>query len=123
MTLTTRSPELDTSASPSSCSVPQFALLALHPAEAPGWRLVGRYLGFEEAVAARIDDGLTQLEANDGWLVTVDHLIVGPDLDGSVGAWPQTSCLGAHPSSDRIPDPYDRDSWREWLEQTHRMTR
>ena len=102
-------------------SMPTFAVLALHPGEGAGWHLVGRYVEFDDAVAARIEDVLARLEANDGWLITIEHLIVGPDLDGSVGVWPQTTSLGADPSSDRIPDPYDRSAWRQWLRQTHQV--
>lgn len=99
-----------------------FAVLALQAGACASWRLVGRYGDFDTAVAARIEDVLSQLEANDGWLITADHLIIGPDLDGSIGMWPQTSSLGADPGSDRIPDPYDRASWRQWLQQTHQAS-
>jgi hypothetical protein len=96
-----------------------FAVLALQPGAGAGWQRVGRYEDFDSAIEGRIDDVLTQLEANDGWLTTCEHLVVGPDLDGSVGVWPQTTSLGADPSSDRVPEPYDRDRWRQWLVQTH----
>ena len=97
-----------------------FLLLALHPGQGAGWHQVGRYQDFASAVAAHVEDVLEQLEANDGWLTTTDHLIVGPGLDGSVAVWPQTTSLGADPSNDRVPDPYDRQVWRGWLEQSHR---
>ena len=121
MTLTTTTstattPEADCSLE-SACP---FAVLSLHPGAQVGWRLVGRYEDFDAAIEGRIEDVLTQLDANDGWLTRSDHLVlVGPDLDGSAGVWPQTTSLGADPSSDRIPAPYDRDGWRQWLLQTH----
>lgn len=125
MTLTTD--PLTTDATDTSAAVSQetelvaaFLVLAVHPGEGTGWHLVGRYVDFDAAVAGRIDDVLERLEDNDGWLVTCEHLIVGPDLDGSVRVWPQVASLGADPSSDRIPDPYDREAWRGWLEQSHR---
>jgi hypothetical protein len=96
-----------------------FAVLALEPGAQSGWRLVGRFADFDAAIEGRIADVLTQLEANDGWLTRSEHLVVGPDLDGSVGVWPQTTSLGADPGSDRIPAPYDRAAWRQWLLQTH----
>jgi hypothetical protein len=116
MTLNSSSPATTTAV---RSDVRPFAVLALCPDEEAGWQLVGRYPDFDAAIEGRIEDDLTQLEANDGWLTTCDHLVVGPDLDGSFGVWPQTTSLGADPGSDRIPDPYDRDAWRQWLLQTH----
>ena len=62
-----------------------------------------------------------RLEQNDGWLLTCEHLIVGPDLDGSINCWPYLVSLGADPASDRVPAPYDRDDWKQWLERTHQL--
>ena len=119
MTLTSTSPATADASRSGDAAARPFAVLALLPGSGAGWQLVGRYEDFDAAIEGRIDDVLMQLEAHDGWLTTCEHLIVGPDLDGSVGVWPQTTSLGADPSSDRIPDPYDRDAWRQWLLQTH----
>ena len=99
--------------------VPQFLVLALQSGTAIGWRLVGRYLDYPSAQRAHVHDVLAQLDGNDGWLLTCEHLLIGPDLDGSIGCWPQLVSVGADPSSDRIPDPYDRAGWQQWLECTH----
>lgn len=121
MTLTTTGTDADARSTVEPAR--PFAVLALHPGEDAGWHLVGRYPDFDAAIEARIEDVLARLEASDGWLITSDHLVVGPDLDGSVGVWPQTTCLGADRSSDRIPGPYNRVAWRQWLHQTHRPVR
>jgi hypothetical protein len=99
--------------------VPQFLVLALQPSATIGWRVVGRYLDYPSAQRAHVGDVLAQLDGNDGWLLTCEHLLIGPDLDGSIGCWPQLVSVGADPSSDRIPDPYDRAGWQHWLECTH----
>jgi hypothetical protein len=96
-----------------------FLLLAVLPGT--GVRTVGRYADYDAATAAQIEDTLRQLESNDGWLTTCEHLIVGPDLDGSISGWPYLVSLGADPSSDQVPAPYDRDDWKQWLEQTHQL--
>jgi hypothetical protein len=96
-----------------------FLLLALQPSTRVGWRIVGRYPDYPSAQRAHVDDVLAQLDGNDGWLLTCEHLLIGPDLDGSIGCWPQLVSVGADPSSDRIPDPYDRAGWQHWLECTH----
>jgi hypothetical protein len=97
----------------------QFVVLAPAARAADGWRLVGRYPTYDDAVHACIDDVIAQLEANDGWLITCDHLIVGPGSGGDTGCWPHVSRLGADPGSDRVPAPYDRAAWRSWLVSTH----
>jgi hypothetical protein len=96
-----------------------FLLLALQPSTTVGWRIVGRYPDYPSAQRAHVDDVLAQLDGNDGWLITCEHLLIGPDLDGSIGCWPQLVSVGADPSSDQIPDPYDRAGWQHWLECTH----
>jgi hypothetical protein len=96
-----------------------FLLLAVLPGT--GVRTIGRYADYDTAAAAQIEDTLRQLENNDGWLTTCEHLIVGPDLDGSISSWPYLVSLGADPASDHVPAPYDRDDWKQWLEQTHQL--
>lgn len=114
-------PDPTTVTSPAMASegVPQFLVLALQPDADIGWRVVGRYLDYPSAQRAHVDDVLAQLDGNDGWLITCEHLLIGPDLDGSIGCWAQLVSVGADPSSDRIPDPYDRAGWQQWLECTH----
>lgn len=94
-------------------------VLALAAPGAASWRTVGRYANYEAATRAHIDDTLDQLERNDGWLLTCEHLLIGPDVDGRISCWPQVVSLGADPRSDRVPDPYDRQAWATWLEHIH----
>src|SRR3954462_12789593 len=98
-----------------------FLVLALLPGSESGWRTVGRYADYDSAIQAHITDSLDQLDRNDGWLLTCEHLVLGPEDDGSIGCWPQLVSLGADPCSDWVPAPYDRAGWREWLEQSHAL--
>jgi hypothetical protein len=101
---------------------PSFLLLALQPNAEVGWRIVGRYPDYEAAEQARVADTLVQLERSDGWLVLCEHLIIGPNPDGSIGCWPHLASLGADPTSDRVPAPYDRADWEQWLDSGRRPT-
>lgn len=97
-------------------------VLAFEATGATSWRTVGRYADYGAATRAHIDDTLDQLERNDGWLLTCEHLLIGPDVDGRISCWPQVVSLGADPRSDRVPDPYDRQAWATWLEHIHGLT-
>ena len=67
------------------------------------WRSVGRYPDLDQAVRARIEDVLAQLVTN-GWLVTAEHLVIGPGADGPATVYCCMTELGADPTSD-LPSP------------------
>jgi hypothetical protein len=95
---------------------PSYQLVALAPDGAVGrWRRVGAYRDLDGALRAQVDDVLAQLAANDGWLVTCEHLIIGPGPDGQVRVAGAVTEVGADPGSDHIPAPYDAPETRRWL--------
>ena len=104
---------------PDAVSNEPFQLIALTPAPvgraAGGWRDLGRYQDQESALRARVEDVLAQLANNDGWLVTAEHLLIGPGSDGQTTVAGHVTQLGADPASDRVPDPYDEPATRRWL--------
>lgn len=92
-------------------------------AEAPvGWRHVGAYADLETTLRARVDDVMAQLEAADGWLVTCEHLVIGPGPDGATRVASHVTQLGADPASDRVPDPHDGSAARRWLLAAHQLS-
>jgi hypothetical protein len=99
----------------------QLIALASH-GEVAGWRLVGRYPDLDSTLRARVDDVITQLANNDGWLITCEHLLLGPGHDGPTSVGSHVTQLGADPTSDRVPQPYDERATREWLLAAHGLT-
>jgi len=100
-----------------------YQLIALgRPKAAPptlAWRHLGHYPALDEALQARVDDVLAQLAANDGWLVTVEHLVIGPGADGPATILGHITEIGADPNDDRVPDPYNEAGARRWLMAVH----
>ena len=93
-----------------------YQLVALAPDGAiGGWRRVGSYPDLDSALRAQVDDVVAQLAGNDGWLVTCEHLIIGPGPDGSVRVAGAVTEVGADPGSDRVPAAYDELDTRRWL--------
>jgi hypothetical protein len=93
-----------------------YQLVALAPDGALGrWRRVGGYPDLDSALRAQVDDVLAQLAANDGWLVTCEHLIIGPGPDGQPRIAGAVTEVGADPASDHVPAPYDEADTRRWL--------
>src|SRR4051794_7301207 len=101
----------------------EYQLIALNRAgdnePALAWRHLGHYPALDKALRARVDDVLAQLAANDGWLVTVEHLVIGPGADGPATVHGHITELGADPAEDRVPDPYDEAGARRWLMAAH----
>src|SRR4051812_38372351 len=87
----------------------QLIALARPRSAAPalGWRHLGHYPALDDALRARVTDVLEQLAANDGWLVTVEHLVIGPGPDGPATVLGHITEIGADPAEDRVPDPYN----------------
>lgn len=93
-----------------------YQVVALASSGAPGsWRRLGAFPDLDSALRAQVEDVLVQLAANDGWLVTCEHLIIGPGSDGSPRVTSAITEVGADPASDRVPAPYDEVDTRRWL--------
>jgi hypothetical protein len=105
------------------CSDGSYQLIALGRPLAGeptlAWRHLGHYPALDEALRGRVDDVLAQLAANDGWLVTVEHLVIGPGPDGPATVLGHITEIGADPAEDRVPDPYDEAGARRWLMAAH----
>lgn len=107
-----------------------YQLIALHlpstrhrvRGDQGAWRYLGHHPDLDATLRARVEDVLAQLAANDGWLIQVEHLIVGPGPDGPATISCCVSELGADPRSDRIPAPFDLSGARRWLLATHQLT-
>jgi hypothetical protein len=87
-----------------------------------GWRHLGAYADLETTLRARVEDVMAQLEAADGWLVTCEHLVIGPGPDGATRVVPHVTQLGADPATDRVPDPHDGPATRRWLLAAHQLS-
>ena len=99
-----------------------IALLTSSPVRrAAGCRQVGRYRSLDAALHGRVDDLLEQLAANDGWLITAEHLIVGPDADGHTAVSNYVTQIGSDPGNERVPLPYDPGATRQWLLAAHQL--
>jgi hypothetical protein len=85
-------------------------------------RRVGQFASLEAAIQGRVDDVLEQLAANDGWLVTAEHVIVGPGHDTRAEVYTYVTQVGSDPDSERVPLPYDPGATRRWLLATHQLT-
>ena len=96
-----------------------YEVLALGDGPREAWRRVGRYPHLEAALTARVADVLAQLEANDGWLVFAEHLVIGPGPSGPASVFGYATEVGADPGSSRVPDPFDLEGTRRWLLAAH----
>jgi hypothetical protein len=76
---------------------------------------IGRYRSYEEALRARDDNVIDQLAARGGWYTLVEHLIVGPGLQGPLTVHRHATALGVDPAVGRVPGPDDLDDARHWL--------
>jgi hypothetical protein len=106
--------------------VTTFQLIALSWPDA-GAPTTPRHLGthpdLDTALRARVDHVLTQLAANDGWLITAQHLVIGPGPDGTPVVCSYVTEIGADPADDRIPDPHNEPAARGWLLAAHGLSR
>src|SRR5437773_1949977 len=82
-------------------------------------RTVGVHDGYEQALAARADDVLAQLVERGGWRTRIEHVIVGPGVDGPATVHPLCTELGVDPGGGGVPQPRDLDDAREWLTVIH----
>ena len=99
-----------------SCPTDCYQLVALASSGGiGGWRRLGAFPDLDSALRAQVEDVLAQLAANDGWLVTCEHLIIGPGPDGTPRVASAITEVGADPASDRVPAPYDEVDTRRWL--------
>lgn len=80
-----------------------------------GWQRLGAFPDLDILLRAQVDDVMAQLAANDGWLITCEYLVIGPGPDGVTRVTSAVSQVGADPSSDRVPAPYDERDTRRWL--------
>jgi len=96
-----------------------YEVLALGSGAGASWRRVGRYQDLDAALAARVEDVLAQLQANDGWVVFTEHLVIGPGPAGPASVHSYATRVGAERTSDRVPDPANLDDSRRWLLAAH----
>jgi hypothetical protein len=82
--------------------------------EAP-LRLIGRYRTYDEALGDRDEDVIEQLAARGGWYTLIEHVIVGPGLEGPRTVHRHATALGVDPAAGRVPSPDDLDDSRQWL--------
>jgi hypothetical protein len=106
-----------TTTSPSAATANRdVRLVALSRDGAAGrWRDLGSYPDLDSALLARVEDVLAQLAANDGWLITCEHLVIGHDAGGVPTVASHVTQLGADPASDAIPAPHNEPETRRWL--------
>jgi hypothetical protein len=76
---------------------------------------IGRYRTYDEALHARDEDVIDQLAARGGWYTLIEHVIVGPGLQGPRTAHRHATALGVDPAAGRVPNPDDLDDARQWL--------
>ena len=85
-------------------------------------RQVGQFPSLKAALRGRVNDVLAQLAANDGWLITAEHLIVGPGDPPRAEVYRYVTQVGSDPGSDRVPLPYDPEATRRWLLAAHQLS-
>lgn len=105
--------------------VASFQLIALstgNPAQAVP-RHLGTHPDLESALRRRVEDVLTQLAANDGWLITAQHLVIGPGPDGTPVVSSHVTEIGADPADERVPDGNNEPAARGWLLAAHGLSR
>jgi hypothetical protein len=104
-----------------------YQLLALRICDTepsvPAWHNLGCFADLETAVRARVENVLQQLAANDGWMITSQHLIIGPGHDGPATPHSYVSQVGADPGDDRVPSPHNEPALRRWLLAAHTLPR
>jgi hypothetical protein len=92
----------------------------LFSVDADGARqLVACHEDYDDAVAARGRDVLTQLAAQGGWWTRVEHVIVGPGDDGPDTDHAFCTELGVDPDRDQAPTAADMQDAHAWLEALH----
>jgi len=84
-------------------------------------RLIGRYPDYRSAVRARVHDVLHQLRRNGGSWTRVEHLIVGPGVDGPRTPHPFCTELGVDTSAGREPTDKDFEEDQRWLYAAHEL--
>jgi hypothetical protein len=99
-----------------------YELVALGGHPGAPWRRVGRYADLEATLTARVEDVLAQLQANDGWMVVAEHLVIGPGPAGPASLSSFVTEIGADPHSNLVPDPFDLDGSRRWLLAANELT-
>jgi hypothetical protein len=101
---------------------PRYQLIALPDAGRTGpWRHLGTHPDLESALRARVEDVITQLAANDGWLITCEHFVIGPGPEGPATVFGHVTEIGADPAVDHVPDPHNEAGARRWLLSAHRL--
>ena len=74
---------------------PPYELRAVPPTDAGSpLRVIGRYQTYEEASWARDEDVLDQLAVLGGWYALIEHVIVGPGLQGPRTVHRHATALG-----------------------------
>jgi len=81
---------------------------------------IGEYETYTAALRARMNDVLDALDANNGWWLRVEHVIVGPGLLGATTEHPFCTELGVDPACGTLPTRVDLDEARRWLDALHR---
>ena len=84
--------------------------------------LVGAYDDYRIALRARVDDVLARLERNDGWWTRIEHVIIGPGLDGPQTRHELCTELGVDPADGRVPTRADLWDARDWLLFAHDLS-
>ena len=82
-------------------------------------RRIGRHRAYEGALRARDEDVLDQLAARDGWYTLIEHVIVGPGLQGPRTVPQHATALGVDTAADRLPNAEDLDDAAHWLATIH----
>ncbi len=106
-------------------SATTFQLIALSSAnslEPAVPRHLGSHPDLESALRRRVEDVLAQLAANDGWLITAQHLVIGPGPDGTPLVCSHVCEIGADPAADCVPDPHNEPAARSWLLAAHGLS-
>lgn len=84
-------------------------------------KIIGRYPDYPAAVRARVDDVLHRLRRNGGWWTRVEHVIVGPGVDGPQTSHPFCTELGVDRCGGRQPTKADFEDDRRWLLAAHEL--
>ena len=82
---------------------------------------IGSYPDYPTAVRARVEDVLKRLRRNGGWWTRVEHVIVGPGVDGPQTCHPFCTELGVDRCGGRQPTKADFEDERRWLMAAHEL--
>jgi hypothetical protein len=82
---------------------------------------IGCYPDYDSALRARVEDVLSWLRRNGGWRTRVEHVIVGPGVDGPATSHPFCTELGVDPRGGREPTETDLEDNRRWLLEVHEL--